>query len=90
MEHVGYQLINTSDSSVLQSWGGVWGQCPGIPTEIRCPNGDIVFAPSINVEYGGAKLVIWMMEKPPEPTIEEKLATIGLSIDDLKTALGIS
>ena len=26
---------------------------------------------------------------PPEPTIEEKLASVGLSIDDLKTALGI-
>lgn len=25
----------------------------------------------------------------PEPTIEEKLASVGLSIDDLKTALGI-
>ena len=26
---------------------------------------------------------------PPEPTIEEKLASVGLSIEDLKTALGI-
>lgn len=26
---------------------------------------------------------------PPEPTIEEKLASVGLSLDDLKTALGI-
>jgi hypothetical protein len=26
---------------------------------------------------------------PSEPTIEEKLASVGLSIDDLKTALGI-
>lgn len=25
----------------------------------------------------------------PEPTIEEKLESVGLSIDDLKTALGI-
>jgi hypothetical protein len=25
----------------------------------------------------------------PEPTIEEKLASVGLSIDDLKAALGI-
>lgn len=67
MEHVGYQLINISDDSVLQSWGGVWGQCPGIPSEIRCPNGDIVYAPSVNVEYGGAKLVTWLMSGPPVP-----------------------
>ena len=26
---------------------------------------------------------------PPEPTIEEKLASVGLTINDLKTALGI-
>ena len=26
---------------------------------------------------------------PQQPTIEEKLASVGLSIDDLKTALGI-
>ena len=27
---------------------------------------------------------------PPEPTITEKLASVGLTIDDLKTALGLS
>lgn len=26
---------------------------------------------------------------PSEPTVDEKLASVGLSIDDLKTALGI-
>ena len=26
---------------------------------------------------------------PPEPTVEEKLASVGLNIDDLKAALGI-
>ena len=26
---------------------------------------------------------------PPEPTIDEKLASVGLTIDDLKAALGI-
>jgi hypothetical protein len=25
----------------------------------------------------------------PEPTVEEKLASVGLSVDDLKSALGI-
>jgi hypothetical protein len=25
----------------------------------------------------------------PEPTIEQKLASVGLSVDDLKTALGL-
>lgn len=26
---------------------------------------------------------------PPEPTVEQKLASVGLSIDDLKSALGL-
>ena len=26
---------------------------------------------------------------PPEPTVEEKLASLGLKLDDLKTALGL-
>jgi len=26
---------------------------------------------------------------PPEPTVEEKLASVGLNLTDLKTALGI-
>ena len=33
----------------------------------------------------------WVNPTPPkaEPTIAEKLATVGLSIDDLKAALGV-
>lgn len=30
-----------------------------------------------------------MAEKLPEPTIEQKLASVGLSVNDLKAALGI-
>ena len=50
--------------------------------------------------YTDAEFLAWIAEgnapnpyvpppAPPEPTIEEKLASVGLSIDDLKTALGI-
>lgn len=88
MEHVGYQLVD-ADGNVLQSWGGVWGQCPGEPSEIRCPNGDIVCAPALDTDYNGVKIIRWMMDEPAAPTIEEKLAKIGLSVDDLKTALGL-
>ena len=66
MEQVGYKLIDSNDK-VLQTWGGVWGQCPGIPSEINCPNGDVVCAPEINVDYNGVKLIPWMMDGPPVP-----------------------
>lgn len=37
-----------------------------------------------------AKIVLAHIAKEPEPkTLEEKLANIGLSLDDLKSALGI-
>lgn len=53
----------------------------------------------------GEEIVIWENPQPkptikaileaakdyvaPEPTIEEKLASVGVSLDDLKTALGL-
>lgn len=67
MEEVGYKLINVSDDTVIEQWGGVWGQCPAVPNPIYCPNGDVVFAPEVNVEYSGVKLVPWMMNGPPVP-----------------------
>jgi hypothetical protein len=66
MELVGYKLVDLNDN-VLQTWGGVWGQCPGIPNPIECPNGDVVYGPEINVEYSGVKLILWMMDQPPTP-----------------------
>jgi hypothetical protein len=70
MEQVGYQLI-ADDGTIVESWGGVWGQCPAEPNPIYCPNGDVVYAPAINVDYNGYKLVPWMMEKPPTPVPQQ-------------------
>lgn len=67
---VGYKLIKVSDGSVIKQWGGTWGQCPGIPNPIVCPNGDIVYAPELNVDYTGYMLVPWEMEPPP-PSAED-------------------
>jgi hypothetical protein len=61
---VGYQLID-ENGTIIQEWGGVWGQCPAAPNPIQCPNGDIVYAPEINVDYNGVKLVPWIMDQPP-------------------------
>jgi hypothetical protein len=68
-EIVGYKLIQIDDNTVIQTWGGVWGQCPGVPDTIRCPNGDIVCSPALNVDYSGVKLITWVLDGPPVPQI---------------------
>jgi hypothetical protein len=63
MEQVGYKLVNSA-GDIIETWGGLWGQCPGIPNPITCPNGDIVYAPQVDVDYNGVKLIPWMMSQP--------------------------
>ena len=62
-ELVGYQLLDTSNT-VIQSWGGVWGQVTGIPDMITLPNGDQVHCPQVNVSYSGYTLMPWNMSPP--------------------------
>jgi hypothetical protein len=65
---------------------------------IRDTDGAFIPSDEANTDYQA--FLAWIAEgnapnpyvpppAPPEPTIEEKLASVGLSIDDLKTALGI-
>lgn len=60
---VGYKLID-STGAVLETWGGTWGQCPGVPNPIKLPNGDIVHAPSLNEDYDGYSLIEWIAQGP--------------------------
>lgn len=60
----GYKLINIASGDVISSWGGTWGQCPGVPSPISLPNGDHVHAPSINTDYAGYMLTEWMVDEP--------------------------
>jgi len=60
---VGYRLVDAG-GNVIQEWGGVWGQCPGIPNPVRLPNGDHVHAPALDTDYGGFSLVGWLMSGP--------------------------
>jgi len=62
---VGYKLID-NEKKVVSSWGGVWGQCPEPPNPLFLPNGGVVHAPFLNVEYEGYTLIPWKM-KAPEP-----------------------
>ncbi len=58
---VGYKLIRVSDCAVVREWGGVYGSCPGFPNPIILPNGDHVHGGTIDVEYGGHKVIAWEM-----------------------------
>ena len=62
---VGYKLIDADKGTVIQQWGGVWGQTPGIPNPITLPNGDQVHGASVNDQYEGLVLVPWEMDPPP-------------------------
>lgn len=61
---VGYKLVSSNGDEV-QTWGGTWGQCPGIPNPVILPNGLHVHAPSLDVEYEGYTLTEWVMGEPP-------------------------
>lgn len=90
-EVVGYKLLEIDTDNVVNQWGGIQGQCPGIPSFIILPNGDSVHVPVLGVDYNGFKLVVWEMEKLPPVTLtpQEKLAAAGLTVEDLKTLLGL-
>jgi hypothetical protein len=68
-ELVGYQLVGQS-GNVVQSWGGVFGQVPGVPSTLSLPNGDQVEGASLGATYSGCTLRAWMME-PPVPTSDQ-------------------
>lgn len=71
MEIVGYKLVQISDQSVIEQWGGVWGQCPSVPNPINLPNGDTVYGPALNTDYQGYELIVWEMEQPPAPVPQQ-------------------
>lgn len=64
---VGYNLISVADGSVIQTWGGVWGQCPAVPEPVTMPDGSTVYGLAVDVEINGYKLVAWDMDQPVNP-----------------------
>lgn len=60
----GYELVDTSDGSVCQQWGGTYGQNPSIPERITLPNGDCVYSPVIDKTYDGFVLRLRDIKDP--------------------------
>lgn len=91
-EVVGYKLVEIATDNVVNQWGGIQGQCPGVPSFIILPNGDAVHAPVLDADYNGYKLVNWEMEKLPPVVLspEQKLQNAGLTVEDLKALLGLA
>lgn len=81
MEIVGYKLVRVSDDTAIQSWGGTWGQCPGIPNPLVLPNGDHVCGAERDAVYGDWRLESWMMDAPPDPTIDQRKIQAKAAID---------
>jgi hypothetical protein len=52
-------------------------------------DGDLIISGVESKEEAEALLAAHNPPAPKEPTIDEKLASVGLSVDDLKVALGI-
>ena len=64
-ELVGYRLLD-QNGTVVGSWGGVFGQCPGVPNSIRLPSDPPadVQCPVVGVTYEQWALQPWMMDAP--------------------------
>lgn len=84
---VGYKLTRISDGATVQSWGGTWGLCPGVPNPVRLPTGDDVHAPSLDTVMDGYVLNAWRMDAPPA-TEADYGAAVQQAIDGAARARG--
>ena len=57
--------------------------------DLYVANGKIIISGNVDKAFAQSKLDAHTPKPTPQPTIAEKLASVGLSIDDLKEALGL-
>lgn len=90
---VGYQLIERDSGAIIQEWGGVWGQHPGIPNPVHLPSGkNQVHCAEVGtdlIDADGAVYVLteWMMEEPSkgDPSPQQKLAAFFAANPDVRS-----
>lgn len=93
MQKVGFKLIEIATDNLIQKWGGVYGQQISQPEELRLPNGDIVHGASVDVDYGGYKLIDWLMDAPdpiPQNLVDERARRLSVGFYyDFKDSRGV-
>lgn len=81
----GYKLVVIETGAEINSWGGTWGTMIDPPNPLILPNGDVVYAPEVEVDYGGYKLVPWVVDEPlpnvPESITRRQCALQLLSLN---------
>lgn len=67
---VGYKLVEIATGSVVETWGGIWGQTVSPPNPLSLPDGSQVCGAQNNDEFNGYRLDPWMMDAPP-PSVND-------------------
>ena len=57
--------------------------------DLYVANGKIIIFGKVSKDVAQSKLDAHIPQPTPQPTIEQKLESVGLSLDDLKAALGL-
>lgn len=57
--------------------------------DLYVANGKIIILGDVAKSFAQSKLDAHVPQPTPQPTIEEKLASVGLDLNDLKAALGL-
>ena len=57
--------------------------------DLYVANGKIIILGKVNKDMAQSKLDAHIPQPTPQPTIEEKLQSVGLNLNDLKVALGL-
>lgn len=96
MKLVGYKLM-AKDGTIVQTWGGTWGQCPGVPNPISLPTGlTQVHCPEVGADYedfdGETYSLQPLMMEEPAPAVEgspeERLAKFLAANPDVMAMIG--
>ena len=63
MQQVGYKLVRDSDGAVVQEWGGIYGQCPGVPNTIDLADGARVHCRQVSIELSRIRQLLNILLK---------------------------
>jgi predicted nucleic acid-binding protein len=83
---------NLNGAELRQELNNIGVQISNQPTSVEVDNDDNLWLDIASEDEAKAKVIVDNHNGTtvaPEPTIEQKLASVGLSVEDLKAALGL-